>query len=153
MGVLWAAHQSGGLPHIPEDSTQEEFAEHVLDWLSLFNSVFVIEDRNKEFSGKAVVGMVLVLSNGEIVIPLPYLMPWTTPRNMLCGTVAFLNFVKNSTHMRVCVIDAAEDEHKMMLRQRDYGHKAWHIGWGTWVLRGRKPNARRPKKPKLSKED
>jgi len=144
LGVLWASHQAGGFPNIHQDADQEEFADLIIDWLSLFSSVFVVEDKTKAFRvGRGAIGMISVLGDGEVIKPFPLVFPWATSKNILRGVVSFFQFVKYSKDVTMCAVYGTKEEHNILLRQRKYGHNLWHIGNGIWCITGRKKNPRR----------
>ena len=144
MGVLWAAYKAGSLPQIPEDVTQEEFAELIINWLIHFQSAFIIEDKTKAFSGgRGPIALVVVASDGEIIKPFGVVFTWATVRNVLRALVSFLQYVKHSSDVSLCVIYGTREESEILERQRRYGHKLWHIGYGVWAICGRKKNPRR----------
>ena len=143
MGVLWAAHQAGGIPQIPIDSSQEEFAEVILGWLSAFQAAFIIEDNTSAFSsGRGAVALVVVGNDGEIIKPFGIFFAWATTRNILRCVTGFLQYAKYSSDVVLCVIYGTLEENEILQRQRRYGHNLWHVGNGIWCISGRRKNPR-----------
>lgn len=144
MGILWANHQAGGFPNVPIDASQAEFADAILGWLSHFSSAFIVEDKTRSFSAKrGPVGLIVVASDGEIIKPFAIAFEWATKRNLLRGVVGFFQFVKYSKDVTLCVVYGTQEEYKLLLRQRRYGHELWHNGYGIWSIVGRKEHPRR----------
>ena len=144
MGVIWAAYKAGSLPQIPEGIEQEEFAQIVTDWLARFQSSLIIEDYTKAFkSGRGPVAMIVVANDGEIIKPFGLSFTWATVRNKLRSLVSFLQMVKYSSDVGLCVLYGTFEEDNILQRQRRYGHNLWHVGNGIWCLPGRKKNPRR----------
>ena len=144
MGILWAAHQAGAIPQIPLDSSQEEFAEVVIGWLSKFQSAFIIEDMTTAFSsGHGPIALVVVANDGEVIKPFGIAFGWATVKNILRAIVGFLQYVKHSSEVALCVIYGTFEENDILHRQRRYGHNIWHVGNGIWCLAGRRKNPRR----------
>lgn len=146
MGILWANHQAGGFTNIPIDSSQEEFAEAILQWITKFQSAFLVEDRSDSFREKrGPVGIIVVSTDltGDVIRPFGVAFEWATGRNILRSICSFLQFVKYSKDVSVCVIYGTSEEEPLFRRQRRYGHRLWHIGKGIWCLAGRKNNPRK----------
>lgn len=144
MGILWANYKQGGFPNLPEGLEQSEFAENFLQWLASFNSAFFIEDKTKAFkAGTGPVCMVVVLTDGDIIKPIPIVFAWASTRNKLRSTTAFIHFAKYSSDVAVCVIYTTREEEEMMRRQRRYENHVFNLSNGIWCFSGRKKNPRR----------
>ena len=137
MGVLWAAYKAGSFA-LPAGWEQSEFAQRIVDYFSIFDSVFIVEDKNPAFQERGPVAVILVTSDREVIRPDIDYFKWATGKNMLRTTVAFFQWVRYSKDVGLCVICATSKSRKMFERMREYGIMVWHIGNGYFGLAGRK---------------
>jgi hypothetical protein len=147
MGILWAAYQAGSMPAIPPDTEQQEFADLALGWLERFQSAFIVEDKTTVFrDGKGPVGMYLVTNDGFVIKPFWVPFKWATKRNILRSIVGFIQYIKYSSDVGLCVFLTTEAEKPMMMRQKRYGHNLWFVGNSPyneiWCIAGRQKTPR-----------
>jgi len=120
MGVLWVAHKK-----IPFEwlkvNTQQEFSEEIQK-ISKGEDLMVSEDRNRSFkSGKGIVGLISISTNGWKLEPHVQFMPWATKRNILRTTVAFLQYIRLSRKVGVCMVLSLENSVKLFNTVCTYG--------------------------------
>ncbi len=137
MGILWAAYRAGSFD-LPEGWDQNEFAEKMVSHLSLFDSIFIVEDQNPAYKGRGAVAVILVCADRAIVRPDIDYFKWATRRNVLRTTVAFFQWIRYSKDVGLCVFGSTQKSRKLYERMREYGIMVWHIGNGYFGLAGRK---------------
>jgi hypothetical protein len=136
IGILWAAYKAGSFD-MPEMG-QDEFANAVMDYLSGFDSVWVVEDKTKQFAaGRGPVAAVCVAVDGAVIQPKAHVFKWASKKNILRGVVAFLQMIRYSKDVGACVIFDSQ-RNAMLDRMKRYGLFLWHIGNGVYCLAGRK---------------
>jgi hypothetical protein len=147
MGILWAAYQQGSMPEIPPNTDQQDFAELILSWLEGFQAAFIVEDKTPAFrEGKGPVGMYVLTNDGFVIKPFWVPFKWATRRNVLRSIVGFIQYIKYSSDVGLCVFLTTEAEKPMMMRQKRYGHNLWFVGNSPyneiWCIAGRQKNPR-----------
>jgi hypothetical protein len=101
MGILWAAHKRESFP-MPE-MDERAFTDFVLQWLSGFGLVLMMEDENAGFrKGVGPVCLICVSSNGWMICPQVFWFSWATPRNKLRCSVAFVQKTKHDKTVGAC---------------------------------------------------
>jgi len=121
---------------------QDAFAEQVIGHMVQYQSLFIVDDDNKQYSsGRGPVVAIFVSSDGEIIKPVWHVFKWATNRNKLRTFVTFLQMVRYSKDVALCVI-FDELKSKLMMRARRYGLLLWEVGNGTYCITGRKKNRR-----------
>jgi hypothetical protein len=139
MKILWAAFK---LEFPGHDLSQEEFAQTRIERFALYDSLWMVEDRNDAFPGqRGAVGMFLVKSDGFIIQPQFKPFKWATRRNVVRSVMAFLNWVRFSRDVGLCVFPATVEAKPMLWRMRDYGILLTYVGNGLFVLPGEKTPA------------
>ena len=136
MKILWAAYKAGSFD-LP-DWDQTEFANHIIDHLSKYDSVWIVEDLNKVFSGRGPVAVILVRTDGSMLIPDVDYFKWATHRNVLRTAVTFFQWIRYSKDVGVCVFGSNSKSKNLYERMREYGIMVWHIGNGYYGLAGKK---------------
>lgn len=136
MKVLWAAYKAGSFD-LPNWS-QDEFAKHILLHLSNYDSVWIVEDKNKVFTDKGPIAVILVRTDGSMLIPDVDYFKWATPRNILRTAVTFFQWIRYSKDVGVCVFGSNSKSKNLYERMREYGIMVWHIGNGYYGLAGKK---------------
>lgn len=87
---IWAAVKRAGY-----DGTSEKFTMQMEPLLAEADRLFVLEDRNREFSkGSGPVGIVLSNYDGWALVPHVEWFPWASHRNILRCTVGFLQAMR-----------------------------------------------------------
>ena len=138
MAILWAAYKAKSF-NLPEDWDQETFANAIINHICTYDSIWIVEDKNKAFpSGHGPVGVIQARVNGDILMPDIDYFKWATPRNILKTTVAFFQWIRYSKDVGTCVFGSTEKSHSLFDRMREYGIMVWHIGNGYFGLAGRK---------------
>lgn len=118
VGILWVAHQHN--PFYGFEKDKETF----LDQLETFSdrvSFYMIEDKNTEFKEQGPIGFLYVYNNDWEIEPHVIYFPWATTRNKLKGLVAFLQMVRYSRAIGVCVIHARRDFVPLLDKAKEYG--------------------------------
>lgn len=91
---LWAAYKKGAFEgsFLGPDMDKEEFTTSVVEHLSAFNEVFLLETETKR--GKIPVGLVsLVTTNGSV--PHVDWFPWASARNKIEAITCFFSKMRN----------------------------------------------------------
>lgn len=120
LGILWAAHQKQPFYMIPENVSQQQFALEVVE-LSKRAELFMAEDDNYGYQGRGPIGLVMSQSDGWRVEPHVEFFPWATKRNMLSATVAFIQYLRYSRKVGVCIIRSLEDSVSLFRKCETYG--------------------------------
>lgn len=120
MGVCWAAYKAGSF-NLPEGLSQEDFVKSLEEHFSQFAQVWIIDDRNKNFTKeKGQIGLVLT-NNVDLVIDAKFgFFKWATKRNILRSSAAFLNMIKHSTKTGLCFVRAEKDKRVLPDHLKDY---------------------------------
>lgn len=118
MGILWVAHQND--PFLNFSIDKENFLREVEE-LSVTLSLYVVEDTNTEYKDKGPVAFVYVYNNEWEIQPHVEFFPWATARNKLKSTVAFLQMVRYSRAIGVCVIQCAIKSIALFDKVKEYG--------------------------------
>ena len=137
MGILWAAYQAGSFGFagvLP----QAEFAETIINHFSLYDSIFIVEDKNAAFNGRGPVAVILITSDREIIRPDIDYFKWADAKNVLRTAVTFFQWVRYSKDVGLCVFGSTLKTRKLYERMREYGILVWHVGNGYFGLAGRK---------------
>ena len=138
MGILWAAYKAGSFRN--EGWDQEEFARNMIMFLSQFDSLWIAEDRNDSYPNqRGAVGMFMVRSDGFLIQPDVDFFAWATKRNKLRTIVAFLNWVRFSKDVGLCVFGSMPETKNLFWRMREYGIMVTYVGNGMFCLAGEKP--------------
>jgi len=121
MGVLWAAYKAGSFA-MPPGLSQEAFVKAMEDYFSNFAQVWVVDDRNTAFSkSQGQVGLVLTNSIDLIVEAKFGFFKWASKRNILRGTAAFLNMVRNKQETGVCMVRTTDARRVLPDHLQNYG--------------------------------
>ena len=92
----------------------------------------MIEDDNRGFrSGRGLVGLVGIRTDGWTFNPSAVFFKWATPKNVLRSAVAFFQMIRYQKDVGVCRVEVLEKEMKMLAKLKDYG---------VLFLRGRIPS-------------
>jgi hypothetical protein len=90
IGILWAAYQRKSF-RLNEGMTSKDFQEVILKILSMYHSVWIIEDDNKSFrSGRGPISFIGVWFDGWTIEPHTEYFKWATKRNILRASVAVM---------------------------------------------------------------
>lgn len=121
MGVLWAAYKAGSF-NLPPELTQEDFVKAIEAYFSQFAQVWIVDDKNKNFSKeKGQVGLVLTNSVEMLIEARFGFFKWASSRNILRATAAFLYMIKRSTKTGVCMVRTSKDKRTLPEHLKDYG--------------------------------
>lgn len=119
--LLWAAYQAGSFKMEPGLS-QEDFVKQVMVTAEQFETLYVVDDANKNFKGGlGPVVLVGAKQAGLIVEPQFMFFKWATCRNVLRCTVAFLNMVKSSTKTGILLVRATDEKRSVAEHMKKYG--------------------------------
>jgi hypothetical protein len=120
-GFLWAAYLKGSFD-LPEGLTQAEFLPAVAEKWGGFPLVYVIEDENKGFkSGKGIVALVPVWTDGWVYEPTVKFFGWATKKNILRASVAFFQMLRHEKSVGVCVVKTTKKDFRFMKHMEKYG--------------------------------
>jgi len=128
IGILWVAYQKKPFPWLEKNLNQEQFARKIEE-ISKSEDLLVAEDRNKSFKEKGPVGVFSVTSDGWKYEPHVQFLPWSSKKNILRVTVAFLQYIRYSKKVGVCVVYSLEDSLSLFDKCCEYGvlHKVGKI--------------------------
>ena len=117
---LWAAYLKGSF-NLPEDLTQEEFTQKLLEILSFYDYAWMIEDYNSQYNdGRGPIGWVAANYNGWKLMPHFTAFSWATPRNILKANVAFLQKMQYRKDIGVIVVSTYKKHQKFYKRLGNY---------------------------------
>jgi len=128
MGVLWAAFQKGTFKNLG-DLSQEEFTEEAIKYLSRYQFAWMIDDRNGKFSSKyGPIGLVVGKFNGWALEP--HLIPfsWSTPRNKIRATVAYMQMMRYEKDVGVVNVFSSEKDMKFFKHMKNKYGVIYYIG-------------------------
>lgn len=122
MWVLWAAYDLGSFPALPTGWKRAEFEKHAIATLARHSKCLVVEDDCKWFrDGRGPMCFIGVLNFGWRIEPHVDWFKWATPRLRLRGAVAFLQKVRWSPEVGVCVMRSLAKDKDFFLHLRRYG--------------------------------
>jgi len=119
IALLWVAHQRRPFYEMPASLTQAEFVNEIID-ISKHTELLLADDKNREFKESGPVALIGVRSNGWKVEPHVEFFKWSTPRNILRVTVAFLQMIRYRK-IGTCIIYSLEDSTNLFDRCIEYG--------------------------------
>lgn len=115
MPIMCVAHERGAFA-LPASTTPDELAARLRSW----DGVLVVDDENANFNaGKGPVALVKVSFDGWKLTPEVIKFPWATKQNLLRCTAAFLDDMKRSKDVGVCLVWCKETSLKLMDRMVD----------------------------------
>ena len=121
MGILWAAYLRDEYYDFPKDMSQEEFANYVEE-ISKTTELLMIEDFNSGYKNRGPVAFVMVYyPDYWRMQPHAVFFSWATPKNILRASVAFLQKVRYSRTVGVCIIHALQKSKNLFDRCIQYG--------------------------------
>lgn len=113
---VWASVKRSGF-----EGTSEEFTQQMEPLLAEADRLFVLEDRNREFSkGTGPVGIVLANYDGWALVPHVQWFPWASHRNILRCSVGFLQAMRYTQDVGVIKIFADGDTAAWFKRLKRY---------------------------------
>lgn len=105
--VLWGAYDLGSFPNLPKRLKQEEFFAFLRAFSQRKASLLVVEEDHKYFREKrGPVALVSIDNYGWRIEPQFDFFFWATPRHRLAAVVSFLNMIRYSKDVGVCVVRA-----------------------------------------------
>lgn len=149
IGILWVAYQKKPFQWLKPNLNQEQFGRKIED-VSKNEELLVAEDHNKNFKVPGMVGLFSVTSDGWKYEPHVQFMPWASKKNILRATVSFLQYIRYSKKVGVCVVHSIEESLPLFDKCCEYGvlHKVGKIVNGDprgdeWIysVRGKKCQA------------
>lgn len=121
LSVLWAAYKAKSF-NLKDGLSQEGFVKEMEAHFSNYGQVWVVDDRNKAFSGgKGQVGVVLTSHVDFIVEARFSFFRWASKRNILRAAAAFLNMVTYSKKTGICMVRAKSEQRVLPDHLGKYG--------------------------------
>lgn len=105
--LLWVAHQKQPIYRIPENLSQQEFADFLESTTDGIDR-FVVEDNNKEYNGFGPVAVGYVVNNGWKYEPHIEFFPWATKKNIIRSVIAGLQYARYSRQIGCVLIHSLE---------------------------------------------
>jgi hypothetical protein len=137
MGILWAAYKAGSFGF--EGRNQTEFAESMLEFFSAYDSIWMVDDESNAYPTKrGPVGMFVVRSDGNIIQPDFNHFKWASKKNIMRSIVSFLNWVRFSKDVTLCVFGSNNESKQLYWRMREFGIMLTYVGNGMFALAGEK---------------
>lgn len=124
MGILWAAYRAGSFPLSENrDMTSDEFARYIISHALAVNEMIIAEDDCPGFSsGRGPVAVIGVRTDGWAIEPHVDFFAWAKPRTILRVVVAFMQKVRYSKDVGVCVVKSLNETKNLFHHAgRDYG--------------------------------
>ena len=122
MWVLWAAYDLGSFKRLPAGMDRKSFEAYVMNAVARHSGCFVIDDDCRYFkSGRGPMCFVAMLSNGWKVEPYADFFMWAKARRRLRCVAAFLQMIRYSKEIGVCVVTALADSVNLLNRMKRYG--------------------------------
>lgn len=111
--VLWGAYDLGSFPAMPKGLRPEQFMAFVRDFVASKASCLVVEEDHRYFRDKR--GPVALISidnylGGWRIEPQFDFFFWASKRQRLAAVVSFLNIVRKSPDIGVCVVRVADKD-------------------------------------------
>lgn len=107
--VLWGAYDLGSFPNLKKGLKQEEFFAFLGAFAKTKSSMLLVDEDHKYFREKrGPVALVSIDNYGWRIEPQFDFFFWATPRHRLAAVVSFLNMVRYSKDVGVCVVRADE---------------------------------------------
>lgn len=120
-GFLWAAYQHKSF-ELEDGLEREAFISAVAGLLSSFSYVLVIEDDHLGFkSGRGLVGVIGVKTDGWTFVPESLFFKWASKRNVLRASVAFLQMIRHQKEVGVCEVRTTKKDFYFMKHMQKYG--------------------------------
>jgi len=121
MKMLWAAYKAGSFP-VPQELTQEQFAEWVVNEARNFNTLWIGEDRSDAYkSGKGPVCLVATNTQGMVISAEGRPFKWASLRNVLRAAVGFLHMVTKSNKTGLVMVKCDEKSRPLADHLKKYG--------------------------------
>lgn len=120
-GFLWVAYERGSFD-IPKGIAQGDFLQAVSERFGGNDLLWVVEDDNGNFrSGRGLVCIVGIKTDGWTFLPSAVFFKWATPKNVLRCMVSFFHFMRAKKDVGVCRVEATDKNKKALFMMRDYG--------------------------------
>lgn len=134
--VLWAAYDLGSFPDMPKGLQQEEFFGYVQRFTAVKAACLIVEEDHKYFREKR--GPVAIIcvdryAGGWRIEPQIDFFFWAGKRQRLAAAVSFLQMVRYSKDVGVCVV---------RVEQKDTAFCEHLCGYDVLRPTGKLPNAR-----------
>jgi hypothetical protein len=121
LGWLWAAYKHGSFENLPEmdEKAFREFVEKNV--LPRYYEIDIIEDDNESFRSKhGPVALVTTFYDGWRMEPHVDWFKWATPRNILRGTIFFLQKARWRQDVGVIVVRSLQDTKNLFTHAEKY---------------------------------
>lgn len=120
IGILWTAHQKKPFYSISPRIDQHHFADEVIG-LAKQADLFMAEDDNTGYRGRGPVALILAQTDGWRIEPHMETFPWATGRNILSISIAFLQYIRYSRKVGVCIVRSLDDSVEFFKHCETYG--------------------------------
>jgi len=118
---MWAAYKNGSFP-FPQDLTQEQFLGAMAEKFGGFDLLWVVEDDSKSFkSGRGLIAISGIKTDGWCFEPTAYFFKWATPKNVLRALVGFFQMMRYQKDVGVCKVTVNKKDARMLYRLKNYG--------------------------------
>jgi len=117
---LWAAYKTHSFP-FPDNLSQDEFTDSIVTLFGKFQFVWIIEDKNAQFSaGEGPIGLVVAHYDGWELEPHFEPFSWATAKNKLKGILGFLHKMQYRKEVGVIKITSMKQDQKFFNRLTRY---------------------------------
>ena len=131
---LWGAYDLGSFEKMPKDLTKEQFGMLLRRHIAAKSSCLMVDEDHRYFRDKrGPVAMISVDNFGWKVEPQIDFFKWATKRQRLAAAVSFLQMVRYSKEIGVCVVRVGDSDVKFCEHLYEYD---------ILKLSGKLPNAR-----------
>lgn len=121
IGIIWADYQQGNF-YLPEGLTNEEFTNTVLQVLSVWDSLWFVEDRSARYSaGTGPVSLMAIRSDGWRVEPHVHHFAWATSRQKLRVMVSIFQFLRYNKDVGIVLAIIPQSEKRFFDHVSSYG--------------------------------
>lgn len=136
MGILWAAYKAGSFPLVEDrEMSNDDFARYIIAHAMTMSEMVIAEDECGAFSaGRGPVAVIGMRNDGWTLEPHVDFFRWASRRSILRVVVAFMQKVRYSKEVGVCVVKCLKDSRTLFRHaSEDYGvlHQAGMIPKGS----------------------
>jgi len=120
--VFWAAYCENSFPNLAAGLDKDTFYKWLLETLSKYEQVLVVEDDNRRFrTRRGVVCVIAIDVKGCRIEPHVDFFKWATTANMLRVNVRFFNWVRYNKQIGVCVVRSLKNTANLFHHVKKYG--------------------------------
>jgi hypothetical protein len=111
VAYLWAAYKAGSFKDLPDEITQEQFAERIEQLHKMFDAVWLIEDINPAYNGGiGPVAMACTKSMGLVVNVEGVGFKWAKRRNLVRSAASFLQMIRSSLKTGIVMVKGNKEQ-------------------------------------------